>query len=147
MAIITLNDNNEITNILDGVPGGKLRKCILSDENIERLSPIIRLAHKLELSGKNVFIEVKFQSRFSQRYKRLEIVSQLGNEISIYKFSKRASFEKECLEVQRVIDELKEKSASYSYHGVVVLSDIKENIELFKSRVEEITTDVSLIKE
>ncbi len=147
MTIISLNDNNEITNILKGIPGGKLRKCILTNENIERLSPIIRLAHNLELKGSSVFIEVKFQSQFSQRYKRLEIVSLYDKKVSIYKFSKKSSFEKECLEVQRVIDELKEISTSHSFHGFVVLSDFEEDIAPFENRVNEITSDISLIKE
>ena len=94
MKVVTLNDNNNITNILKGCTGGKDKKCILTEDNIERLSPIIRLAHKLELEGKKSYIQVKFDSVYNPRPKRLEIVSVDYNSIEIYKFSKKAALKK-----------------------------------------------------
>ena len=85
MNVINLNDNNNMANILNNIQGGKLRKCVLSEDNIERLSPIIRLAHNIEQDDKEVFIEVKFDTKFSPRPKRLEVVAKNNTCIEIYK--------------------------------------------------------------
>jgi hypothetical protein len=143
MKVVTLNDNNNISNILNGEYGGKERKCILTDDNIERLSPIIRLAYELESRGNKTYIQVKFDSVYNSRSKRLEIVSVDNNTISIYKFSKKSSFEKECLELQRVIDELKSQSDNI-FKGFVVLSIPTDETHLIADRVNEISTDVSI---
>ena len=143
MKVVTLNDNNNISNILNGEYGGKERKCILTDDNIERLSPIIRLAYELESRGNKTYIQVKFDSVYNSRSKRLEIVSVDNNTISIYKFSKKSSFEKECLELQRVIDELKAQSDNI-FKGFVVLSIPTDETHLIADRVNEISTDVSI---
>lgn len=143
MNVIILNDNNNISNIISGINGGKDRKCILSETNIERLSPIIRLAHKLELESKEVYIQVKFDSIYNPRPKRLEIVTKKNNIIEIYKFSKKSSFEKECIEVQRVIDELN-INTNFVFKGFIVLSIDKKDLENLSSRVSDISTDISI---
>lgn len=145
MNVINLNDNNNMANILNNIQGGKLRKCVLSEDNIERLSPIIRLAHNIEQDDKEVFIEVKFDTKFSPRPKRLEVVAKNNTCIEIYKFSKKSSFEKECLEIQRVIDELRE-SYTNVFCGYIVVDDINEDITSFENRVNEITTDIKILR-
>lgn len=143
MKVIILNDNNNIINILNGIDGGKERKCILTDDNIERLSPIIRLAHNLELENKQVYIQVKFDSVYSPRPKRLEIVSVDEGTVDIYKFSRKSSFEKECIELQRVIDELRGTS-NHTLRGYVVLSIKDEDVKPITERIAEISTDISI---
>lgn len=145
MTIVELNDNNNIENIVNHIPGGKIRKCVLSEKNIERLSPIIRLAHYIENSDNaKVYIQVKFDSKYSPRPKRLEVVSETNEAISIFKFCKKSTFEKECLETQRVITELKEKY-QVIFKGYIVLSEIIEDYRLFQNRINEISKDITLI--
>ena len=143
MEIITLNDNALMEDVVLGLPTGKVKQYILTNDNIERLSHIIRLANKLEEEGKEVFIEVKFNTVYNPRPKRLEIVTKNKKGIGIYKFTKKASVEQDCLSVQRIIDELKTKY-EIAFYGYLVLN---ENCDLFIDRIKEISSDVSLIQE
>lgn len=146
MKVIVLNDNNNIDNIIKCVEGGRPRQCILSNENIERLSPIIRFAHKLVIAGKETFIQVKFNSIYNARPKRLEIVAKNGNIIEIYKFAKKSTLEKECIETQRVLDELKSIYTS-CFKGFVIIQPIESELEFLKERIGEISSDISIIIE
>lgn len=146
MKVIVLNDNNSIDNIIKGIEGGKPRQCVLSNENIERLSPIIRYAHKLHTAGKDTFIQVKFDSAYNARPKRLEIVAKDGNVIEVYKFAKKSTFEKECIETQRVLDELK-SIYSNCFKGFIIIQSLQGDLDLIKERMCEISSDVSIILE
>lgn len=145
MEVVNLNNNATMQDILLGLPSGKIKRYILSLDNIERLSPIIRLANRLS-SDKHVYIEVKFDSQYNSRPKRLEVVAVGENIIEIYKFSKKSSFEKECLEVQRTIDELKPKTKC-KIIGYIVLPDLLNEYNDFYNRVKEISTDILITKE
>ena len=129
-----------------GIPTGKIKRYILTEDNIERLSAIIRLAYKLEKNNNKTYIEVKFDSQYTPRPKRLEIVAKEKDCIKIYKFSNKSSFEKECLDVQRTIDEIKSKT-SLSIKGFIVIPDFNGDLKPFMDRVSEITTDITIITE
>ncbi len=146
MEIVSLNNNATFKDILLGIPTGKVKRYILTEENIERLSSIIRFAYKLEKSNKKVYIEVKFDSQYTPRPKRLEIVAKWKDCIEIYKFSNKSSFEKECLEVQRTIDEIVPKT-NLSVKGFIVIPNFMGELKPFMDRVSEITTDITIIPE
>lgn len=143
--IVQLNDNNNIDNIIRDIPGGKCRKCVLSDNFNERLTPIIKRAVKIEQEeNASVYIQVKFDTIYNPRPKRLEIVAKKENKISIYKLTRRSSFEKECIEMQRVIDELNNRY-TLSFIGYVVILDLKGNIESYQQRANEISQNIQIL--
>jgi len=145
MKVVSLNNNATMEDILLGLPSGKIKKYILTSDNIERLSGIIRLAYKIG-QEKEVYIEVKFNSKYNSRPKRLEIVAKTDNNIEIYKFSKNNNFEKECLDLQRIINEIKPKT-DYCLKGYLVFSSFLEKSNEIVKRINEISTNVSLILE
>ena len=148
MRVVTLNHNNNITNIINGVEGGRNRDFILTDRDIERLSPIIRFAYKLESEQhKRTYIEVKFDSIYNQRPQRLEIVAVYDQYVEIYKFSNLNRIDHECSRLQRVIDELK-RIYGCIFRGYIVLRNADfSNYQHFSLTIDERFKDISMYKE
>ena len=104
---IRLNVNNTLGNIIFKKNGGLIRNYLVNENPIKKLDIQVFFANKLLNSGYNPFIEVKFKSMYSDREKRIEIVSEKDRHINIYKISKFVHFDRDAIELNRLSEEIK----------------------------------------
>ena len=121
MFILTVNFKATIPDIVAGRSTGVDRQYLVSDECAGKSDEIVCLADNLSKKCDAAFVEVKFVSKYSQREKRLEVVTKVGNRISVCKISNVKKFDKDSLELNSVCQELRSIYGTCVFIPVVYL--------------------------
>ena len=121
MLVLTVNFKASISDIVAGRSTGVARQYLVSDGHVGKSDEIVCLADTLSKTCEASFVEVKFESRYSQREKRLEVVAKDGNRITICKISNVKKFDKDSLEINSVCQELSSLYGAYEFIPVVYL--------------------------
>lgn len=106
MLIRSINSGSNILSILDNTADGKASNYIISDNphnDIERITAWA--CHKAD-QGYETFIKVKFDWKFGDRARVLEVVAKQNSSIIIYKFVNLSNFDKHTIDLMRIKDEL-----------------------------------------
>lgn len=106
MQTILINTKSTIQSIFSNNPDGVNREYLLVPNSRKRLDLLIRFSSYLIELGHEVFIESKFQSKYTDRHKRLEVVSRNNGNYNIYKFSSFSRFDKDAIEISRTTNEV-----------------------------------------
>jgi hypothetical protein len=106
MSILTVNIKSSILDIVTGNQGGVERSFLILENKKNKIDSLVILANKLSNESTKTFVEVKFESKYSQREKRLEVVTKKGVDISICKISNKHKFDKDALELSNICEEL-----------------------------------------
>ena len=130
--------------LIMGVPSGKDTPFDLQVMSEGRLSELVRSASALSRIHDRVSIEVKFNSKYSSRVKRLEIVGVTGNTVTIYKISALKSYDKDTIELNRDIEELAPLYPHSIFFGKLVISN-QDNIARINSSISELSSTVEAI--
>ncbi len=121
MLILTVNFKASMSDIVIGRSTGVVRQYMVSDGNTGKFDDIVCLADNLSKKCDAVFVEVKFESKYSQREKRLEVVAKDGNRISVCKISNVKKFDKDSLELNSVCQELRSLFGTCMFIPIVYL--------------------------
>lgn len=121
MSILKANINASIADLLCDKPSGVVTSYLIKDEHGGKLASMVSLTNDLANSETKTFIEVKFKSKYSQREKRLEIVTMNNNHITICKISNPRKFDKDALEINNVCQELEELYKGYLFAPIIYL--------------------------
>ena len=134
-----------IQSILSGAPDGIERKYILNFKRTARLDSLVTLASTISQNGKKPFIEVKFQSKYTDRDKRLEVVSISDKICEIYKFSSFKRFDKDALEMDRISKELAELFPDFGQFIPSLVFDNEEKIEFIKESIHGMELNINIL--
>ncbi|WP_297515325.1 hypothetical protein [Flavobacterium sp.] len=122
--IIELNTKSNIEDIALDKKNGVYRKYIINEFSKNKLDKIVLTSHLFQSKqNKNPFIEVKYD--FGRRNKRLEIVYKENSSITICKITNMSEFDKDCLELIAVIEDMKNKPVMMNFriNGTLVFMD------------------------
>lgn len=122
---ININKNSSIDNLVASLPDGKNMSYMVSPIPSTKIEQQIYLSNFLLTHGSDPFIETKFRSKFSAREKRLEVVSRQQNNLVIYKFSNISRYDRDAIDLQRIIGELKQEfsNTQIKFQGVILLEN------------------------
>lgn len=95
-----------IDDIVRGGAGGVSREYIVNPLGTSRLDRLVRYSNYLADTGNTPYMEVKFRSKYSSREKRLEIVAHKDGTFTIFKFSSQEKYDKDAIELSRIISEI-----------------------------------------
>jgi recombinational DNA repair protein RecR len=125
MLIVEINSKSTLESIIaNDATNGTIRQYIIDNTTNAKLNEIVKLAQKLQQNGTVPFIEVKFKSQYSSREKRLEVVGKKGSIITIYKFSSFKRFDKDAIELNRLVEEIVSKNnKEYIINGTLLFDD------------------------
>ena len=144
MPILSINVRPELDMLIMGVPSGKDTSFDLQVMSGGRLSDLVRSASALSRIHDRVSIEVKFNSKYSSRVKRLEIVGVTGIVVTIYKMSALKRYDKDAIELNRDIEELAPLYPHSIFFGKLVMSN-QDNIARINSSISELSSMVEAI--
>ena len=144
MSILSINVRSELALLIIGEQSGKNTSFDLQVMPEGRLSDLVKCASVLNEIHDRVSIEVKFGSKYSSRVKRLEIVGVSGNFITIYKMSALKRYDKDCIELNRDIEELKPLYPHCIFSGKLIMPP-QENIARINSGISELCSTVEAI--
>ena len=121
MRIVSLNVGGVLKPDLCKVISFSKRKYIDNLSNSKSHKELtIRLASQLN-GIENEFIGLEVKYPFGKRNKRIEVVSIRENIITLFKISKTEKFDKDILEMESLINNLKINS-DYTINGIVLLN-------------------------
>jgi len=144
MSILKINTNANLLEIISSINSGIDREYLFEPSlKKNRLQEIIHYANKIKNENIIPFIEVKFASKYGRREKRIEIVGKNNNIFIIYKISKISKFDKDALEIQNIINEVRETLKDISIKGVLLFSDKTTDTKFINSSLSSITTDLT----
>ncbi len=125
--IVLLNAKSSFKYIVYHKKTGFENKNIKLSNSNKKNELIIRVASNFKEHGVEVFIEVKYP--FGMRNKRLEIVSRNQKIIKIYKISKTNFFDKDALEIDQVLTEIKNEfnDSGKEFIGVLLFEQLPQN--------------------
>ena len=129
MLILTVNSKSTIDDIVNDTPSGVNRDYLLNEDSRKRLDVLVCFANKLNEQNFVPFIEVKFASQYSAREKRIEVVGKHNDKIELYKFSATNRFDKDAIELDRIIRELRNKFADskMEFTGTLLVDNNADN--------------------
>ncbi|MBF6641673.1 hypothetical protein IVB69_09290 [Flavobacterium sp. J49] len=122
--IIELNTKSNFEDIALDKTNGVYRKYIINELSKNKLDKIVLTSHLFQSKqNKNPFIEVKYD--FGRRNKRLEIVYKENLSITICKITNMSEFDKDCLELIAVIEDMKNKQVMMNFriNGTLIFMD------------------------
>ncbi|MGI6717956.1 MAG: hypothetical protein ACOX4D_02195 [Bacteroidales bacterium] len=142
MFILKVNHKAVLRDILNGNPSGIVRDFVCNDNPTNRLEELVYYAYNEQIKNSKVFIEVKFASKYSSREKRLELVTIKDDVISIFKVSASNRFDKDAIELKRIIDEVNEEvKSNYHIRGVLKIKP-SSDVERIKKMLESMNIDI-----
>ncbi|MBP8994175.1 MAG: hypothetical protein KBG30_10265 [Bacteroidales bacterium] len=133
--IIELNTKSNFEDIVLNNTSGVNRKYLINEHSKNKIDKIILTSHLLQSKQNiNPFIEVKYN--FGRRNKRLEIVYKENSFVTICKITNMSEFDKDCLELIAVIEDMKTKPVleNFSMNGLLVFME-NYNKEIVESYV------------
>lgn len=122
--IIELNTKSNFEDIVSNNTSGVNRKYLINEHSKNKIDKIILTSHLLQSKqNKNPFIEVKYD--FGRRNKRLEIVYKENSSVIICKITNMSEFDKDCLELIAVIEDMQTKSVleNFRMNGLLVFME------------------------
>lgn len=122
--IIELNTKSNFEDIVSNNTSGVNRKYLINEHSKNKIDKIILTSHLLQSKqNKNPFIEVKYD--FGRRNKRLEIVYKENSSVTICKITNMSEFDKDCLELIAVIEDMQTKSVleNFRMNGLLVFME------------------------
>ena len=142
MFILKVNNKAVLRDILNGNPSGVVRDFVYNDKPTNRLEELVYYAYNEQIKNSQVFIEVKYASKYSSREKRLELVTIKDDILSIYKVSASNRFDKDAIELKRIIDEVNEEANSnYHIQGVLKIKP-SSDVARIKEMIESMKIDI-----
>jgi len=142
MSVLKINCKANISDILSGVESGINRNFIVDTISRKRLKLIVLFSCKLQEKGINTYVEVKFSSKYGAREKRIEIVGKWNNIVTLYKITSHSKFDKDALELSKIVSEIKEDFQNFSIKGILLCEDCK-NINFINKEIGNITQNVT----
>lgn len=138
MLTVRLNKNAILGEVLSGIESGITQAFIVKTESNKSLDRIVAYASSLQSEGNRVFIEVQFQSKYSSRPKRLEIVEYTPCSINLYKFSSAKKFDIDAIELDKVANEICEKhqALAMNIEGYILL-DKETKIDFINQSIKD----------
>lgn len=144
MSILSINVRPELAMLIMDEHSGKNTSFDLQVMPEGRLADLVRCASVLSEIHDRVSIEVKFNSKYSSRVKRLEIVGITGNSVTIYKISALKKYDKDAIELNRNIEELTHLFPHSIFFGKLVMPT-RDNIARINSHISELSSTVEAI--
>lgn len=144
MSILSINVRPELDMLIMGKPSGKDTSFDLQMMSGGRLSDLVKCASTLREIHGRVSIEVKFNSKYSSRVKRLEIVGVTGDSVTIYKISALKRYDKDAIELTRDIEELTALYPHSIFWGKLIMPT-QDNIARINSCISELSSTVEAI--
>jgi hypothetical protein len=134
-----------IDSILSGYPDGVDREYILNPTSNTHLDSLVFFANELLSKGQKSFIEVKFQSKYTNRNKRIEVVGIKDNMCYIYKFSAYRRYDKDAIEVDRIAKELTEIYSSKKVYVPSLIFSDSSDVSFVKESIFNMGLNVNVI--
>lgn len=122
--ITELNTKSNFEDIVLNNTSGVNRKYLINEPSKNKIDKIILTSHLLQSKqNKNPFIEVKYD--FGRRNKRLEIVYKENSSVTICKITNMSEFDKDCLELIAVIEDMQTKPVleNFRMNGLLVFME------------------------
>lgn len=138
MLTVRLNKKAILGEVLSNLDSGITQTFIVKNESNKSLDRIVTYASLLQNEGSRVFIEVQFQSKYTPRPKRIEIVELSNGDINLYKFSAPNKFDKDAIEQDKIVKEISELYPSLTgrIHGYILL-DRDAKIDFINQSIAE----------
>jgi hypothetical protein len=136
---------NTIENIVNKEIGGVDTQYILNHTSKKRIDTLVVIANSLYQQNATPFIEVKFVSRYSSREKRLEIVSRSQDTITIYKISAFSRYDKDAIDLNQLLEEIKSifSNSEYKFCGVLLFKEL-EKIQFIKESLSAMNLNLNI---
>jgi len=126
--IINLNVKSRLNDIVSGISGGVVRQYIKVDDPQNKNEKIIFFSAQFVKNKIDVFIEVKY--KYLRRDKRIEIVTLKDNLISLYKISKTQTLDKDAIEIDQILTNIKleYKNSNFKFIGNLIIGNIESEL-------------------
>lgn len=148
MIIATIHKKYDFSSVIDKSVTGQDVKYIIVEHPSKQIDKLTSLAYELEKKGLMSYIEVKFNSDFSKRAKRLDIVTTDNiHNITIYKFTSKEKFESDGFDLNDTIDEIQSKYGHIikSLKGYLVTRGATQDIDSMKEALNNLNLNISLL--
>lgn len=143
MLTVRLNKKAFLEDIVTSATGGITQSFIVKPESNKSLDRIVHFAYSILQKGSLAFIETQFQSQFTPRPKRLEVVELKGTEILIYKFSNSSRYDKDALELYHTIEEIQKLYVNLNFHFKgILLVDSTVDANFINTSLSEIGLNI-----
>jgi hypothetical protein len=145
MLTTIIHTKASIESILLDHPDGVNREYILNPMGNTRLDLLVTFANEIKSRGQKSFIEVKFQSKYTDRNRRLEVIGLTDDKCYIYKFSSYGRFDKDAIEIDRISKELLETFPfKRSYVPSLILRP-SDNIDFIKVSLHNMNLNINIV--
>ncbi|MDC1357725.1 hypothetical protein N8310_09080 [Pseudomonadota bacterium] len=126
--VINLNVKSRLNDIVSGISGGVVRQYIKVDDPQNKNEKIIFFSAQFVKNKIDVFIEVKY--KYLRRDKRIEIVTLKDNLISLYKISKTQTLDKDAIEIDQILTNIKleYKNSNFKFIGNLIIGNIESEL-------------------
>ena len=143
MLTVRLNKRAVLEEVLEGTESGSVQNFIVKPDSTNSLDKIVAYASILQNAGKQVFIEVQFQSQFTPRPKRIEIVEQSSDLFHFYKFSSSGKFDKDAIALDKTKSELEDLHPLFKGRLVgYILLPGESNVEFINGSIIEMGLNI-----
>lgn len=144
MLTVRLNKKALLNDIITTTTGGMTQTFIVKPDSNKSMDRIVHFAYSILQQGSLAFIETQFQSQFTPRPKRLEVVELRETEILIYKFSNSSRYDKDALELYHTIKEIQNLYTNLNFHfSGILLVDSTVDVNFINTSLSDIGLNIT----
>jgi hypothetical protein len=132
MPILNIKSKASLLDLIANKDSGIIKEYMIDSTNTKRLSMLVSYSEKLINKNIEPFIEVKFQSKYGKREKRIEIVGKRKNVITLYKISKVQNYDKNAIELSKLVFEIREFNSEIKIKGILLFVEKNTDILLIQ---------------
>lgn len=140
--LVTINTKSTIGSIINGVPDGVNVVYMQNIISAPKLALMVSKATLL-LCKYETYIQVKFQSKYSARELKLEVVTKNKNEINVYKISSPSKYDRDSINLNSIVSELRELYTKNTFKGIIFLQD-STSLHFYQESIKQLNLQISI---
>ena len=147
MSVLKINPPADIEKFAIGLHSGKDIQYLLQDPPTSRLAELVSYANTLSRDYDDVGIEVKFNSKYSARVRRIEIAARKGNDVYLIKVTAPGRVDKDAIDLTRISDELMEQMPSISsvYPQLILKDGDNATVNRLNDQIRDLNLSATII--
>lgn len=130
-----------LNSIIAGLSDGKENNYLIVDNPCKELERLAYFANKKIEEGLTSYLRVKYEWELGQRARILEVVTQNGEVITIYKFVSMTNFDQHAIDLERMKESICEQGLMTEENLKICLVTTSEEQ---KERVKEMLADMGI---
>ena len=111
------------------------------------MAELVSYANTLSRDYDDVGIEVKFNSKYSARVRRIEIAARKGNDVYLFKVTAPGRVDKDAIDLTRISDELMEQMPSISsvYPQLILKDGDNATVNRLNDQIRDLNLSATII--